>query len=141
MKDEQMLTEWPSHLPWLNQSQNDFTFPSDTYLLLYFWSMSCPNCHQLTDKVLQDIKDMNVKVIGVHVPYIEEEKSMEVVLTYALDRGLAIPIVLDQNYEIVTTCHVQGIPSFCLLSQYGQIITKTMGDVGWGKMLKKIAGL
>lgn len=97
--------------------------------------------YQLTDKVLQDIKDMNVKVIGVHVPYIEEEKSMEVVSTYALDRGIDIPIVLDQNYEIVTSCHVQGIPSFCLLSQYGQIVAKTMGDVGWSKMVKKINGL
>lgn len=82
-----------------------------------------------------------MKVIGVHVPYIEEEKSMEVVSTYALDRGIDIPIVLDQNYEIVTSCHVQGIPSFCLLSQYGQIVAKTMGDVGWGKMVKKINGL
>lgn len=141
MKAEQMLTEWPSHLPWLNQSQDDLTFPSDTYHLLYFWSISCPNCHQLTDKVLHDIKGMNVKIIGVHVPYIEEEKSMEVVSTYALDKGMTIPIVLDQNYEIVTACHVQGIPSFCLLSQYGQIVAKTMGDVGWDKMVKKIRGL
>lgn len=28
MKAEQIIKEWPIHLPWLNQSQNDLTFLS-----------------------------------------------------------------------------------------------------------------
>ncbi|MGX9291891.1 TlpA family protein disulfide reductase [Bacillus sp. A015] len=78
---------------------------------------------------------MGIHLTCVHVPYTEEEKSIGGVSKYAEEKNLTAPIVLDQDYEIVTKYKIQGLPSFCLIDKEGQL---KMGDAGWEKILKKL---
>ncbi|CAM5519957.1 hypothetical protein BSAF29S_01192 [Bacillus safensis subsp. safensis] len=53
-------------------------------------------------------------------------------------KNMNAPIVLDQDYEIVAKYKIQGLPSFCLFDQEGQLIDRKMGDTGWERILKKL---
>ncbi|OLP65789.1 Thioredoxin-like protein SkfH [Bacillus pumilus] len=134
--DTQCL-KWPEHLPWILPSDQT-RLPENECQLLYFWSVNCPHCEELTNHIMRSVDELGIHVIFVHVPYTEEEKSVEVVSTYAKEKNITAPIILDQQYEIVTTYQVQGLPSFCYIDKEGQLVDRKMGDTGWGKMLEKI---
>ncbi|WP_353853927.1 TlpA disulfide reductase family protein [Bacillus sp. Bos-x628] len=134
---ETQLFKWPDHLPWIRRSDQPLS-SEGRIQLLYFWSINCPHCEELTKDVLQSVNQLGINVTCVHVPYTEEEKSIDVVSTYAEEKNITAPIILDQDYEIVTKYKVQGLPSFCLMDEEGQLVDRKMGDTGWEKILKKL---
>lgn len=134
---ETQILKWPEHLPWIHSSQQR-CLPEGHTQLLYFWSVNCPHCEELTDHILHSVDQLSIHLTCVHVPYTEEEKSIEVVSKYAEEKNLIAPIVLDQDYEIVTKYKIQGLPNFCLIDKEGQLIDRKMGDTGWEKILKKL---
>lgn len=128
---------WPEHLPWIYPSDQR-SVPKGQHQLLYFWSVSCPHCEELTNHILQRVNELGIHLTCVHVPYTEEEKSEDVVSEYVEEKNITAPIVLDQDYEIVAKYKIQGLPSFCLFDQDGQLIDRKMGDTGWERILKKL---
>lgn len=84
------------------------------------------------------MNELGIHLTCVHVPYTEEEKSEDVVSEYVEEKNITAPIVLDQDYEIVAKYKIQGLPSFCLFDQDGQLIDRKMGDTGWERILKKL---
>ncbi|WP_144557400.1 TlpA family protein disulfide reductase [Bacillus pumilus] len=133
---ETQKLNWPEHLPWIYPS--DQRSLSEGPQLLYFWSVNCPHCEELIDHILHHVNQLGIHLACVHVPYTEDEKPLEVVSEYAEKKNMTAPIVLDQNYEIVAKYKIQGLPSFCLFNQEGQLIDRKMGDTGWERILKKL---
>ncbi|MDR0126406.1 TlpA family protein disulfide reductase [Bacillus zhangzhouensis] len=98
---ETQLLKWPEHLPWIHPSDQR-SLSEGQHQLLYFWSVNCPHCEELTDHILHRVNQLSIHLTCVHVPYTEEEKSVDVVTMYAEEKNMSAPIVLDQEYEIVT---------------------------------------
>ncbi|MCM3149281.1 TlpA disulfide reductase family protein [Bacillus sp. FSL W8-1143] len=133
---ETQKLNWPEHLPWIFPS--DQRSLSEGQQLLYFWSVNCPHCEELTDHILYRVNQLGIHLTCVHVPYTEDEKSVDVVSEYAEEKNMTAPIVLDQDYEIVAKYKIQGLPSFCLIDEEGNLIDRKMGDSGLEKILKKL---
>ncbi|WP_226568380.1 TlpA family protein disulfide reductase [Bacillus stratosphericus] len=116
---ETQILKWPKHFPWIHPSDQRYLSEGQNHLL-YFWSVNCPHCEELTERILHSVDQLGLHLTCVHVPHTEEEKSVEVVSKYAEEKNLIAPIVLDQDYEVVTKYKVQGLPSFCLINEEGQ---------------------
>ncbi|MBU8785857.1 MULTISPECIES: TlpA family protein disulfide reductase [Bacillus] len=138
-KNEITVPLIPNDLPWINVEEGGVDLKRKQKYLFYFWSVSCINCRQLSGDVLKETnKFNNLQVIAVHVPYSEEEKSIELVKEKSTEKGFSLPIVLDQNYHIVQACHIQAVPSFCLFGSNGKLEFSSMGDVGFKKLLRQL---
>ncbi|MES9689667.1 TlpA family protein disulfide reductase, partial [Bacillus sp. JJ353] len=94
-KNEITVPLIPNDLPWINVEEGGVDLKGKQKYLFYFWSVSCINCRQLSGDVLKETnKFNNLQVIAVHVPYSEEEKSIELVKEKSTEKGFSLPIVL-----------------------------------------------
>ncbi|NPC91392.1 TlpA family protein disulfide reductase [Bacillus sp. WMMC1349] len=138
-KQDVKIPKISQQLPWINAPNKEAELDSKDYHLLYFWSVSCPNCEELADEMLKETESLQkLKMIAVHIPYSEEEKSINMVKEKIVEKDFRFAVVMDQNYEIAQACQIQAIPSFCLFNPEGDLELHSMGDLGFQKLMKRV---
>ncbi len=113
----------------------------ETPLLIYFWSISCFTCKDISSKLYEAVKELGeVQVKTIHVPFSEEDLKTERVKRMVKETGFSFPVILDQYHEWVKMFEVQAVPAFFLFDAERRLSRKAMGTDGFEKVKAWLQG-
>lgn len=111
---------------------------------LEFWTHGCSYCvhaaprmQQLADKYAPQ----GFKLIGVHTPEFEEEKSVADVKRFLLHTHLTYPVALDHEAKIWNAYGNQYWPTLHLIDKQGRLRHTHIGDGGYSRISQDIEHL
>jgi cytochrome c biogenesis protein CcmG/thiol:disulfide interchange protein DsbE len=105
-------------------------------VVLNFWATWCPPCLQEIPHLIDAARgyDNRVVILGI-----DNGEPAATVRTFADDRGLNYPIVLDPTFEITDLYRVDGLPTTFFIDQDGIIREMMMGPLTPATLQDKLA--
>jgi len=107
------------------------------WLLINFWSVSCPPCFEEIPDLQRFYQDGH-KVIGVAMPFDRPDSLMAAVKQTKIDYPVAIDLEgkINQAFDSVTV-----IPSSFLITPEGRIVKHFTGKVSYDQLTQTIQAL
>ncbi len=96
-------------------------------VLLNFWGSWCDPCKAEMPYINKAIKDGNIK--GVHVIAVNIQETPVTVQSFLNNKGLQIPVVLDQKGVVTDAYKIKPIPTTFLIDKNGKIVKKIIGSM------------
>ena len=112
-----------------------------TWLLVNFWSVSCPPCFQempALTRLHTELKSDNFSIIGIAMPYDRPDMIVETSHREQLSYPVAIDIqgIVTQAFAPITV-----IPSSYLVNPDGEIVWQHTGVITYDGFLQELAEL
>ncbi|MGN7477175.1 TlpA family protein disulfide reductase [Solibacillus silvestris] len=94
-----------------------------TATLIYFWSMSCPQCEQSIRnlKQLGDVFNDRLTIEAIHMPREELDYSSDLVREKIKQLEITYPIHLDNELQISDKFGNKFVPAYYLFDQQQQL--------------------
>jgi thiol-disulfide isomerase/thioredoxin len=96
---------------------NESSISDEKYIVLYFWSLSCPFCH-LSLKKFHEFRDShseNIGIISIHRPMWPEDKDEAKLLRYISENHITEPCISDDDHSIGDKIGVDSWPAYVLM--------------------------
>jgi thiol-disulfide isomerase/thioredoxin len=129
---------------WINTEPLTLSSLKGKVVLIDFWAFDCPYCAE----ALPHVKEWHEKyakdglvVIGVHVPRIDYEKEVPKIREAVKKKGIAYPVVVDNNYAIWSDYLCNVWPSHFVVDQNGVIQLSHSGTERYEETEKMIQKL
>lgn len=94
-------------------------------IVLDFWATWCPPCRvsmPIADRVVEEFADR-----GVHLYFVNEGESPEMVEEFLDESGLRAPIALDINHTLGVAYQAQGLPFTVIVGRDGTVKSIRVG--------------
>lgn len=105
-------------------------------VLLNFWATWCPVCTSEMPSLNRLYKEMKPR--GLEVLAVSTDRSASSVRDFRKTRGLAFPIVIDEDLDVIRLYHVFSLPTSFLINKKGIIVEKFFGARDWtGKEMRE----
>lgn len=119
---------------------------SQTYLLVHFWSISCPACKSNMPH-LQKLRDkytsQGLQTVAIHMPRGDAELDNSKVHQIAEEVGLTETLFIDNEHELVDLFGVNAVPAYFLFDAEGKLRRHALGNFGVrmiGQALQRLFG-
>ena len=96
-------------------------------VLVNLWATWCPPCRaemQTLETVYNDYKDQGFTVLAVNMT---SQDNPELILPFAVERGLTYPILLDEKGEVARAYQMKSLPSSFFINRDGTINEVVIG--------------
>ncbi|MFP7494237.1 TlpA disulfide reductase family protein [Terribacillus saccharophilus] len=92
-------------------------------IVIYFWSVSCAICKEKIPDFLEftSYERQFFDIISVHVPRSVSDLDTDLVNKYIVNKGMDIPVYLDNRHQMKNRFRVQKLPSIVLLDKNGRM--------------------
>ena len=119
---------------WINGTPTTIAAQRGKVTVLLFWTHDCINCkHNLGfwNDWARRYRNTNVIVLSVHTPETAEEHEVAGVRRFVRERGLAFPVVTDNDEKTWDAYHIEYWPSEVLIDKQGRIRYQFGGELNW----------
>lgn len=119
---------------WLNGAPTTLAAQKGKVVVLLFWTRACINCkHNLGywNGWARQYQGTDVAVLSVHTPETRGEHSIESVRRFVQQRGLAFPVLVDNDSKTWDTFGIGSWPTEILIDKQGRVIAKYEGELNW----------
>jgi thiol-disulfide isomerase/thioredoxin len=100
-------------------------------VLLHFWAFACANCERTIPSYVdwqRRFADRGLRIVGVHTPELDEERSIPRLRAFVHDHGITWPTLIDEDERIWDLFHVDAWPTAVLLDRAGVVRGVFVGD-------------
>ena len=116
---------------WINSNPLKIADLKGKVVLIDFWTYSCINCIRTLPYLkdwYQKYHDQGFKIIGVHTPEFDFEKSFSNVKNAVINDGLHYPVALDNQFVTWRHFNNQFWPGHYLIDKNGQVVYTHFGE-------------
>ncbi len=78
------------------------------------------------EEVHRTFKDRGLSILAVNI-----QEDRDQVARWIKERGVTIPVLLDQDRSVTTAYLVRGTPTVVLVGRDGQLIGRAVGPRSW----------
>ncbi|WP_062196883.1 TlpA family protein disulfide reductase [Massilibacterium senegalense] len=105
----------------LNKLESQYPLLNTNIEILFFWSISCGQCHVFLNK-LNDFYD-NESIFTIHVPLSEADLHKERMEAFLYKEDIKLPVYYDNQHELFAMIKSGFVPTIVLLDKDKDEIT------------------
>jgi len=106
-------------------------------VLVNLWATWCPPCREempALDRLYREYRSRGLIVLGI-----DQGESAKVAETYARERGVTFPILVDEQQQYGRAYAAAGIPTSVLVDRSGRILKGVDGEMSFDQMRAMVA--
>jgi thiol-disulfide isomerase/thioredoxin len=105
---------------------------SNKFLIIHFWSRSCPACHANMPHLhsLRDRYHSRLQVIAAHRPMNESDLDIDKVRASVVELGVTERCIIDNNHKIGDALEVKAWPTYFLFDSERKLRRRAVGAFG-----------
>ncbi len=132
------LPEFTSSLQkdWLNSEPLEKSSLKNKVTVVYFWAFDCWNSYRSFPWLLKMEKrfaNSEIRVIGIHTPEFEREKSRKNLEGKVREFNLTHPVMMDNDFKYWRKMQNRYWPAFYIVDRSGKIVYKMIGETHIGQ--------
>lgn len=119
---------------WLNSEPLSLAELRGNVVLVEFWTFACWNCQNIEPHVKrwhESYAKAGLRIVAVHTPEFDHERSVENVRKYLRKKGLTYPVVIDNDFAIWKRYNNRYWPTLYLVDRVGDIRYVRIGEGGY----------
>jgi len=129
---------------WLNSKPLSLAELRGKVVLVEFWTFACWNCQNIERHVKrwhERYEKAGLRIVAVHTPEFDRERSVENVRKYLRKKGLTYPVAIDNDFEIWKRYNNRYWPTLYLIDRAGDIRYVRIGEGGHDETEAKLEQL
>jgi thiol-disulfide isomerase/thioredoxin len=119
---------------WINTAPQTIQDQHGKVTVLCFWTHLCINCKRTIpfwNAWAKEYRGKDVAVISVHTPETDSERQIAHVRSFVQERGLAFPVVTDNDEKTWDAYGIRSWPTTILIDKQGRVRYQFEGELNW----------
>lgn len=121
---------------WINSAPLTLASLRGSVVLVEFWTFDCYNCRNTLPwlkAIHAEYASQGLKVVSVHTPELEQERSPANVRAAVKELGISYPVMIDGDYAYWRAMNNRYWPAFYLIDREGRIVQAAFGELHRGE--------
>lgn len=139
-----LAPEFSGITAWINSAPLTMASLRGHVVALEFWSRGCIHCVRAAPRMQQLVDLYGPKgfvLIGIHTPEVEEEKAIEPIKSFLLQKHLTYPVAVDSDSVMWNAYGNQYWPTLYLIDKQGNMRSQHVGEGGYQRIQHDIEHL